>query len=154
MSPSPTEVPRPRVVTIAVVLWWAVCASQLGFGVAAVIHAGGSVASEIAFSVLTVGWTLWVAWGALRLGRGSGRARFWLAVVGALSVLSVIVALFSGPPAFGHLESLAAGVAAMLPYLPAARPFFPRAASRRKRPPEPVIVGWDPNTGEPIRASE
>ncbi|MFJ4220437.1 hypothetical protein [Curtobacterium luteum] len=142
---------RPALVTAAVVLWLVVCAVQL-VGHALVI--GRTAAQYGPWSV--VGYVLgfgligFVVFGAVRLARGSGRARFWLAVLATLGLLGAVV------PPYGltTAERVAAALAGVLPYLPPARAWFPPRPARAAKAQQPRVVGWDPETGEPVRASE
>lgn len=148
-----TGVPRsrPTVVTAAVVLWLLVLAAQ---AVAHVVRSGAEVRASGPWGVVLVVVGLAVlgffAFGAVRVGRGSGRARFWMAVLAAMSVIG------SALPPYGltTAEGVASAVAGVLPYLPSARGWFPPRAARTARSAQPRVVGWDPETGEPIRASE
>lgn len=142
---------RPALVTAAVVLWLLVSAAQL-IGNTLVI---GRTAAQygpwsVAGYVIGLGLIGFVAFGAIRLARGSGRARFWLAVLAAFGLLNAVV------PPYGltTAERVAAAVAGVLPYLPPARAWFPPRPARAPKAQQPRVVGWDPETGEPIRASE
>ncbi len=142
---------RPALVTAAVVLWLVVSAVQ---AVAHAVRIGAEARAFGPWSVIPVvlGFAVlgFFAFGALRLARGSGRARFWLAVLGALS----LIGSFAPPYGLTTAEGVASALAATLPYLPAARGWFPPRPARAPKPQQPRVVGWDPETGEPIRASE
>lgn len=99
--------------------------------------------------VLFVVVTLFFAWLALRMWRGSANARLWLAIIASIGVVSMVIGLVTTPPAWAFLEPLALAVAAVLSYLPSARGWFPKA-ERRPRRVEPKTLGWDPETGERI----
>lgn len=142
---------RPSVVTAAVLLWLVV------FAVQTVAHAARIGAEARGFGPWSVvpivlGFAVlgFFAFGALRLARGSGRARFWLAVLGAVS----LIGSFAPPYGLTTAEGIASTIAAVLPYLPSARGWFPPRAARALRAAPPRVVGWDPETGEPVRASE
>ncbi|MGN8050341.1 hypothetical protein ACTJKO_11710 [Curtobacterium sp. 22159] len=143
--------PRPAVVTAAVVLWLALFAFQL---VSSSVQIARSVSADGPWMVLPglvgLAFLAWFVFGAFRVGRGSGRARFWMAVLGALTVIGG----FAPPYGLHTLIAVLAGVAAALPYLPAARGFFPPRVPRAAGAQAPRVVGWDPETGEPIRASD
>lgn len=142
---------RPALVTVAVVLWLLVLALQV---VVTVVQVAGAVRADGAWVVVPaaigVGLCVWFASGALRVGRGSARARFWMAVLGVLGFIGGLVPPYDARVVTGVLF----GVAAVLPYLPSARPFFPRSAPRGASAPARRVVGWDPETGEPIRATD
>ncbi|KTR09094.1 hypothetical protein [Curtobacterium luteum] len=142
---------RPTVVTAAVVLWLVVFAVQT---VAHTVRIGAEARGFGPWSVVPIvlGFAVlgFFAFGALRLARGSGRARFWLAVLGAVS----LIGSFAPPYGLTTAEGIASTIAAVLPYLPGARGWFPPRVRRVSRPAQPRVVGWDPETGEPIRASE
>jgi len=144
---------RPTAVTVAVAIWWVVSAIPVvalgvviaGWGredAAAIVGEGLFVVFVLAFSSLCV-------WLSLRMARGSGTARVWLAVFAALGGLNVVIGLATGTLSWRLAEPAALVVAAVLTYLPSARPFFPKT-ERRRRPPEPRTIGWDPTTGERI----
>lgn len=142
---------RPALVTAAVVLWLVVCAVQLVghalvIGRTAALHGPWSVVGYI----LGFGLIGLVVFGVLRLAGGSGRARFWLAVLAALGVIGAV----APPYGLTTAERVAAALAAVLTYLPPARAWFPPRARRVRKPAQPRVVGWDPDTGEPVRASE
>ncbi|WP_022904101.1 hypothetical protein [Curtobacterium sp. B8] len=142
---------RPALVTAAVVLWLVVCAVQL-VGQALMIGRTAALYGPWFVVVYVVGFGLigFVVFGAVRLARGSGRARFWLAVLAALGLLGAVV------PPYGltTAERVAAALAGVLPYLPPARAWFPPRPARAPKAQQPRVVGWDPDTGEPVRASE
>ncbi|WP_144711749.1 hypothetical protein [Curtobacterium pusillum] len=142
---------RPVLVTVAVVLWLALFAFQFVsslVGLTGRVRADGPLA--LPASVIGLAVLAWFVFGALRVGRGSGRARFWMAVLGALAVVGAASPPYGAKTVIGVLS----GVAAVLPYLPAARAYFPPRPRRVRKPAEARVVGWDPDTGEPIRASE
>jgi len=142
---------RPVLVTTAVVLWLVALVVQLVATLAQTIR---NVQTDGAWAIgpMVIGLAIWgwFLFGALRMGRGSGRARFWMAVLGALGFLGACV------PPYGTttVTGVAGGVAAVLPYLPAARGYFPPRPPRTPKAPAPRVVGWDPETGEPIRATD
>jgi hypothetical protein len=144
---------RPTVVTVAVAIWWTVLAVRTVEVVVGIVRLDREdpalVPAGLVGAVLGIGFCALLAWGALRTARGSGTARFWLALVSAFAVLNVVIAVFAAEPSWTVLEPLALGVAAVLTYLPSARPWFPRA-ERRPRRVEPRTIGWDPQTGERI----
>ncbi|MBE7162877.1 MAG: hypothetical protein INR72_16680 [Williamsia herbipolensis] len=145
---------RPSVVTAAVMLWWVVAVASVVGGVIGEIRMADDMRMVgLVAVVLTLAWWWFVVYGSRRLAAGSGTARFWLAVLAAVAGIGDAVGVVVDPLTPWALTPLAMVVAAVLTYLPSARPFFPktiRTARRQDRP----IVGWDPNTGEPIRASE
>jgi hypothetical protein len=142
---------RPTLVAVAVVLWLALFAFQF---VSSLVQFTGHLRADgplaIPAAVIGAAVLAWFVFGALRVGRGSGRARFWMAVLGALALIGAL----SPPYGTRTVISVLTGVAAVLPYLPAARSYFPPRPQRARKAPEPRVVGWDPETGEPIRASE
>lgn len=148
--------PRPRVVAVAALLWWASLIPSVVVLIVRTVSellAGELVVGVVGF-VVVFGCCFLLAWLVLRMARGSGRARFWLAVLAAFGVVGIVIALFTGNVTIRVLEPLAGAVGSALTYLPVARPFFPKAPPRVRRPSEPAIVGWDPDTGEPVRATE
>lgn len=142
---------RPTPVTTAVVLWLVVIAFQVVSTLVQAVHRVSTNGPWTLVPVLIVLaiWALFV-FGAVRVGRGSGRARFWMAVLGVLGLLGVVLP----PYGLATLAGVAGVVAAGLPYLPAARGYFPPSPTRARRTAEPRVVGWDPDTGEPIRATD
>ena len=145
--PLPTTT-RPVLVTVAVAVWLVESAVRIVSAVArGVVEAQDDGWSAIVPVVIAVVIWLALAWGATRLAKGSSRARFWMAVLGALAFIGSVLPPYGVASAGGVLL----GIAAVLPYLPPSRPFFPRTARGAARAPEPRIVGWDPETGEPIR---
>lgn len=148
----PTTRTRPVLVTVAVAAWLVVAVVNVVASVARALVAVASGSESPAWILVpsAVGVVLWAlfAWGALRLATGSARARFWLAVFGALGFLGA-----AAPPyGLGTVNGILLGAAAVLPYLPPSRPFFPRTQrpAEPAEPAEPRVVGWDPDTGEPI----
>lgn len=143
---------RPSLVTAAVVLWSAVLAVDLVRTTVQHVRdlSTQSLPATLVIAVIGLAFTGWFAFGALRIWRGSGRARFWMAVLGALSALGSIVP----PYDLATVTGLLSGVAAVLPYLPGARPFFPPRQPRATKRSEQRVTGWDPDTGEPIRATD
>lgn len=142
---------RPALVTAAVVLWLALFACDLVVRLVDLprdLGAGGFWA--IVPVVIGLAFLAWFVFGALRVGRGSGRARFWMAVLGVVGVIGVLLPPYGLTTANGVLG----GVAALLPYLPAARGYFPPRAPRAAKVAQPRVVGWDPDTGEPIRTAD
>lgn len=141
---------RPTVVTVAVAIWWTVLAVRTVEVVVGIVRLDREdpalVPAGLVGAVLGIGFC---APREQRTARGSGTARFWLALVSAFAVLNVVIAVFAAEPSWTVLEPLALGVAAVLTYLPSARPWFPEA-ERRPRRVEPRTIGWDPQTGERI----
>ncbi|WP_439689668.1 hypothetical protein ACRQ4C_00585 [Curtobacterium sp. SP.BCp] len=112
---------RPQVVTVSVVLWavWlvgCVLASVIGF----VEFPASALVTVISVVLSLVIWAL-VAWAVLRVWRGSATARIVLVVVAAARALLSI-----GDGASTLLLVALSAVAAVLLFLPAARPFFTR----------------------------
>lgn len=144
---------RPIVVTVAVAIWWVVLAVRILSVVVRVVQQDaedpGMLPAALVGGVLGVALSVFLAWVALRMGRGSDTARIWLAVLAALAVVSGVVSVATGTLTWGVLDPAALGVAAVLSYLPSARPWFPRF-ERRPRQAEPRTIGWDPQTGERI----
>lgn len=142
---------RPVLVTVAVVLWLGLFACDL---VVRLIDLPGTLSSHGPWTLLPVaiglGVLAWFVFGALRIGRGSGRARFWMAVLGGVGAVAALMPPYGISTANGVLSA----VAALLPYLPAARGFFPPRPPRAPRVAQPKVIGWDPDTGEPIHAAE
>lgn len=144
---------RPTAVTVAVAIWWVVSAIPVVALVplvaewsrqdsAAIVGGGLFVVFVLAFSSLCV-------WLTLRMARGSGTARLWLAIFAAFGAVNLVIGLLTGTLSWRLAEPAALVVAAVFTYLPSVRPFFPKA-ERRRRPPEPRTIGWDPTTGERI----
>ncbi|MCT9620135.1 MULTISPECIES: hypothetical protein [unclassified Curtobacterium] len=148
-----TGVPRSRpvLVTAAVVLWLVLFACDL---VTRLVDLPGTVSSGGPWALVPVAIGLailgWFVFGALRVGRGSGRARFWMAVLGVVGAIGALLPPYGLTTANGVLGA----VAAFLPYLPAARGYFPPRQRPAARVAQPRVVGWDPDTGEPIRAAD
>ncbi|WJY01013.1 hypothetical protein [Curtobacterium sp. 458] len=112
---------RPQVVTVSVVLWavWlvgCVLASVIGF----VEFPASALVTVISVVLSLVIWAL-VAWAVLRVRRGSATARIVLVVVAAARALLSI-----GDGASTLLLVALSAVAAVLLFVPAARPFFVR----------------------------
>ncbi|MBT1676681.1 hypothetical protein [Curtobacterium aurantiacum] len=153
MEHDTTQRTRPRVVTIAVTLWWVSVAVSLVVAAPGIVEsvrsAGGAILGASVGLVVVLAWSALLVWLASRMGRGSGTARLWLAIVAGIAACN------SGAdvPAVGVdwrlLPAVCVIVAAVLSYLPSARPFFPRE-ERRARAAEPRTIGWDPTTGERI----
>lgn len=144
---------RPTMVTVAVAIWAVVLAVRVvTLSVASVQLAQDEFGG---WSIAVIGWVLGVgicallAWATLLVWRGSGTARVWLGVMGALAVVNAVVAVVVGSATWLTLESVAVVAAAVLLFLPSARPWFPRV-ERRPRVQEPRTIGWDPQTGERI----
>ncbi|MBT2502204.1 hypothetical protein [Curtobacterium sp. ISL-83] len=151
MSDPAARGPRPTVVTVAVALWWlSSAAGVLSTAVRAVVTTERDGAVSIIPAVVVIGIWVFFGWLGWRVFLGSARARFWVAVLGALSFLGA----FAPPYGLNTVLGLLPGAVAVLTYVPAARPFFPKAPPRVRRPPEPRVVAWDPNTGEPIREGD
>ncbi|WP_416392938.1 MULTISPECIES: hypothetical protein [unclassified Curtobacterium] len=146
---SPTS--RPVLVTAAVVLWLVLFACDL---VARLVDLPGTVSSGGPWTLVpfVVGLALlaWFVFGALRVGRGSGRARFWMAVLGVVGAIGALLP----PYGLATVNGALGAVAALVPYLPAARGYFPPRPRRAPKVAQPRVVGWDPDTGEPIRAAD
>ncbi|MCS6558878.1 hypothetical protein NYQ31_10760 [Curtobacterium flaccumfaciens] len=144
---------RPRVVTIAVALWWAsVIISLVAAGPGMVVsmrEAGGAIIGASLGLVLVLAWSALFVWLATRMGRGSGNARLWLAIIAGLTACSEVLTIATDGVDWSLVDAFCVVVAAVLSYLPSARPFFPRDA-RRPRAAEPRTIGWDPTTGERI----
>lgn len=144
---------RPTVVTAAVAIWWVVLAVRIVSVVVGVVRLDQEdpalLPAGIVGGVLGVGFSVFLAWVALRMARGSGNARFWLALIAAIAAVNAVIAVVATDPDWTILEPIAIVVAAVLTYLPAARPWFPKV-ERRPRRAEPRTIGWDPQTGERI----
>ncbi|PZE67700.1 MULTISPECIES: hypothetical protein [unclassified Curtobacterium] len=144
---------RPRVVTIAVALWWAsviisLVAAAPGM-VVSMREAGGAIIGASLGLVIVLAWSALFVWLATRMGRGSGNARLWLAIIAGLTACSEVLTIATDGVDWSLVDAFCVVVAAVLSYLPSARPFFPRDA-RRPRSAEPRTIGWDPTTGERI----
>lgn len=144
---------RPRVVTIAVALWWAsviisLVAAAPGM-VVSMREAGGTIIGASLGLVIVLAWSALFVWLATRMGRGSGNARLWLAIIAGLTACSEVLTIATDGVDWSLVDAFCVVVAAVLSYLPSARPFFPRDA-RRPRAAEPRTIGWDPTTGERI----
>jgi len=144
---------RPTVVTAALAIWAVVLLVRVTtVSVAAVQLAqdesGGPLIAVIG-GVLGIGICALLAWTTLLVWRGSGTARVWLGVLGAFALVNVVIAVAVGSADWPTLEPVAVVAAAVLLYLPSARPWFPRW-ERRPRAQEPRTIGWDPQTGERI----
>ncbi|WP_182066841.1 hypothetical protein [Curtobacterium sp. ME12] len=144
---------RPRVVTIAVALWWASVIISLVAAAPGIVvsmrEAGGAIIGASLGLLFVLAWSALFVWLATRMGRGSGNARLWLAIIAGLTACSAVVTIVTGGADWGLVDAVCIVVAAVLSYLPSARPFFPRE-ERRPRAAEPRTVGWDPTTGERI----
>lgn len=124
---SPRCPDRPQVVTVSVVLWlvWvAVClvATVLQF-VAGTGDTG--IGTLLTVVVAVVVWGL-VGWAVVRMAAGSRVARIVLVVV---AVFRAVLSLTSGE--LGLLTIALSVVAAVLVFLPSARPFFARSDAGR-----------------------
>lgn len=144
---------RPRVVTIAVALWWAsviisLVAATPGI-VVSVREAGGAIIGASLGLLFVLAWSALFVWLATRMGRGSGNARLWLAIIAGLTACSEVITIATDGVGWNLVDTVCVVVAAVLSYLPSARPFFPRE-ERRSRAAEPRTIGWDPTTGERI----
>ena len=151
---SSTRTARPTVVTIAAAIWWVVTVVRLAVGVPRLLvgldtEDTGLLVATVVGGVLFLALTLFFAWLALLMWRGSGTARLWLAIFAGLAVVSTLVGLVTTPPDWTIVEPIALAVAAVLSYLPSTRGWFPKA-ERRPRRVEPKTLGWDPETGERI----
>ncbi|MGU3409461.1 hypothetical protein ACLBWP_05085 [Microbacterium sp. M1A1_1b] len=151
---APTTTARPTVVTIAAAIWWVETVVRLAVGVPRLLVSLGTedtglLVATVVGGVLFLALTLFFGWLALRMWRGSGTARLWLAIIAGLGVVSTLIGLVTTPPDWSLLEPIALAAAAVLSYLPSARGWFPKA-ERRPRRVEPKTLGWDPETGERI----
>jgi hypothetical protein len=144
---------RPRVVAIAVALWWASVIISLVAAVPGIVvsmcEAGGALIGASVGLVFVLAWSALFVWLATRMGRGSGNARLWLAIIAGLTACGTVLTIVTDGPDWGIVNAVCVVAAAVLSYLPSARPFFPRE-ERRPRPAEPRTIGWDPMTGERI----
>ncbi|WIB31254.1 hypothetical protein [Curtobacterium sp. MCSS17_005] len=148
-----TEQRMPRVVTIAVALWWASVIISLVAAAPGIVvsmrEAGGAIIGASLGLVLVLAWSALFVWLAARMGRGSGNARLWLAIIAGLTACSAAFAIATDGVDWSLVDAVCTVVAAVLSYLPSARPFFP-CEERRPRAAEPRTIGWDPTTGERI----
>lgn len=149
MSTNTARRTRPTVVTIASAIWCAVVLVRLGFLVVAVLNTDGELAVALVGAFIGLAFAALFVWLAIRMARGSGSARLWLAIVAGFAVVNTVVGLVLGAGAVGFLYPIALVAATVLSYLPSTRGFFPKT-ERRVRPAEPRTVGWDPATGERI----
>lgn len=144
---------RPRVVTIAVALWWASVIVSLVAAAPGIVvsmrEAGGAIIGASLGLVLVLAWSALFVWLATRMGRGSGNARLWLAIIAGLTACGAVLTIATDGADWGLANAVCIVIAAVLSYLPSARPFFPRE-ERRPRASEPRTIGWDPTTGERI----
>ena len=144
---------RPTVVTVAVVIWWVVVAVQAVMVVVGIVRLDREdpalLPAGIVGAVLGIGIGVFLAWGALRMARGSGTARFWLALLSASAAVNLVIAVVATEPSWTEATALAIVAAAVLSYLPSARPWVP-SSERSPRRVEPRTIGWDPQTGERI----
>ncbi|MBT1674217.1 hypothetical protein [Curtobacterium flaccumfaciens] len=144
---------RPRVVTIAVAFWWASVIISLVAAAPGIVvslrEAGGAIIGASVGLVFVLAWSALFVWLATRMGRGSGNARLWLAIIAGLTACSEVITIATDGPDWGIVNAVCVVAAAVLSYLPSARPFFPRE-ERRPRAAEPRTIGWDPTTGERI----
>lgn len=144
---------RPTVVTAAVAIWAVVLVVRVVTVVVGAVPTAqdepGALPVALVGGVLGIGICVLLAWAALLTWRGSGTARVWLGVLGAFAVVNVVIAVVVGSADWRTLEPVAVVAAAVLLYLPSARPWFPRW-ERRPRVREPRTIGWDPQTGERI----
>jgi len=144
---------RPRVVTVAVALWWASVIISLVAAAPGIVvsmrEAGGAIIGASLGLVLVLAWSALFVWLATRMGRGSGNARLWLAIIAGLSACSTVFSIATDGVDWSLADAVCIVVAAVLSYLPSARPFFPRD-ERRPRSAGPRTIGWDPTTGERI----
>jgi FtsH-binding integral membrane protein len=144
---------RPTAVTVAAAIWWVVSAipvvSLVPLVAAQTWQDSAAVMGDAMFVVFVLAFTALCVWLSLRMARGSGTARLWLAVFAAFGAVNVVLGVLTGTLSWRLLEPAALVVAAVLSYLPSVRPFFP-AVERRPRTPEPRTIGWDPTTGERI----
>ncbi|PZF31192.1 hypothetical protein [Curtobacterium sp. MCPF17_051] len=144
---------RPRVVTIAVALWWASVIIRLVAAAPGIVvslrEAGGAIIGASIGLLFVLAWSALFVWLATRMGRGSGNARLWLAIIAGLTACSAVFTIATDGADWGLVDAVCIVVAAVLSYLPSARPFFP-LEERRPRAVEPRTIGWDPTTGERI----
>lgn len=144
---------RPRVVTIAVALWWASVIISLVAAAPDIVvsmrEAGGAIIGASLGLILALAWSALFVWLATRMGRGSGNARLWLAIIAGLTACGAVLTFVTDGVDWSLVYAVCFVVAAVLSYLPSARPFFPRD-ERRPRAAEPRTIGWDPTTGERI----
>jgi hypothetical protein len=141
---------RPTVITVAVALWWAAVGVRLFLAVFEIVEAtlevGGAIVGLAAGLLFTLAWSALFVWLATRMGRGSGSARLWLAIIAGLTACGAVFTIVTVGPDWRLVDSACMVVAAVLSYLPSARPFFPRE-ERRPGAAEPCTIGWDPTTG-------
>ncbi len=144
---------QPPVVIAAVSIWAVVLVERIVvFSVMSVLSAlrePDLLPATVVAWVLGLGICALLAWATLLVWRGSGTARVWLGVMGAFAVVNVVVMGLTGSASWLTLEPVAVIAAAVLLWLPSARPWFPRV-ERRPRVQEPRTIGWDPQTGERI----
>ncbi|QCR44402.1 hypothetical protein C1N91_13630 [Curtobacterium sp. SGAir0471] len=144
---------RPPVVTAAVAIWAVVLVVRVVTVAIGAVHLAlsepGALPAALFGGVLGLGICALLAWATLLVWRGSGTARVWLGVMGAFAVVNVVVVTLTGNASWLTLEAVAVIAAAVLLWLPSARPWFPRT-ERRPRVQEPRTIGWDPQTGERI----
>jgi hypothetical protein len=144
---------RPRVVTIAVALWWASVIISLVAAAPGIVvslrEAGGAIIGASLGLLFVLAWSALFVWLATRMGRGSGNARLWLAIIAGLTACSAVITIATDGVDWSLADAVCIVVAAVLSYLPSARPFFPRE-ERRPRAAEPRTIGWDPTTGDRI----
>jgi hypothetical protein len=144
---------RPRVVTIAVTLWWASVIISLVAAAPGIVvslrEAGGAIIGASLGLLFVLAWSALFVWLATRMGRGSGNARLWLAIIAGLTACSAVITIATDGVDWSLADAVCIVVAAVLSYLPSARPFFPRE-ERRPRAAEPRTIGWDPTTGDRI----
>jgi hypothetical protein len=144
---------RPRVVTIAVALWWASVIISLVAAAPGIVvslrEAGGAIIGASLGLLFVLAWSALFVWLATRMGRGSGNARLWLAIIAGLAACSAVITIATNGVDWSLADAVCIVVAAVLSYLPSARPFFPRE-ERRPRAAEPRTIGWDPTTGDRI----
>lgn len=144
---------RPKVVTVAVAIWWLVTAVGLAAavpGLVGALHdAGGALVGALLGVLFVLAWSALLVVLAFRMGRGGPTARLWLAIFAGLSAVSALIALLTAPVTWEAVRPVALVVAAVLSYLPSTRGYFP-AVERRPRRGEPTTLGWDPDTGERI----
>ncbi|WP_420365922.1 hypothetical protein AAEP80_03205 [Curtobacterium sp. L3-7] len=132
---------RPTIVTVAVALIVVrAVTAAVGPGPA---RGGALLPAEVVAVLLYAA----ITWAVFRTAAGSRRARVALVVVAAARAV-LGFALAPLPLALIALTI----VATVLLFLPAARPWFPRAPrpARAQRASEPETIGWDPETGDRI----
>lgn len=96
MSTNTARRTRPTVVTIASAIWCAVVLVRLGFLVVAVLNTDGGLAVALVGAFIGLAFAALFVWQAIRMARGSGSARLWLAIVAGFAVVNTVVGLVLG----------------------------------------------------------